>query len=191
MDKRDGLRQRDRTGAAAAAQLGKKEQQALELLSKAQRTQTDLEKVEARMAEIASQVDSGLNRDVERNLLQEMSKLRQLKQSLQTEAMAALDAAAGLTPASNDPTMVQGSGGEISAAASQPNITQTKMSRAQRSAAESTPGALLKAGTGRESDIDWCALLMVYVKAAAMFALVFWLVRSQVIFPRAPRLPRG
>ena len=180
-----GLRQRSGARAAqpAAAQLGEKEQQALalKLLSKARAKQKEVEHVEARMDEIAEMVECGLNRDSERALLQEMSQLRHRKQALQKEAMGALDEAAELRPGVAV-TQLSGAGrGTPAASSTRPEATATtKMSRAQRVAAESTPGALLKSGSGGEtSKIDWCALAMVYVKAAAMFAFVFWLVRSE------------
>ena len=181
-----GLRQRSGARAAqpAAAQLGEKEQQALalKLLSKARAKQKEVEHVEARMDEIAEMVECGLNRDSERALLQEMSQLRHRKQALQKEAMGALDEAAELRPAGVAVTQRSGAvRGTPAASSTRPEAAATtKMSRAQRVAAESTPGALLKSGSGGEtSKIDWCALAMVYVKAAAMFAFVFWLVRSE------------
>ena len=186
-----GLRQRSGARSAAvqpaAVQLGEKEQQALalKLLSKARAKQIDVEHVEARMDEIAELVDSGLNRDTERDLLQEMSQLRHRKQALQKEAMAALDEAAELRPALSGAEVKQRSTprrGTLAASSTQPETTAaTTLSRAQRVATESTPGALLKPGSGgATSKIDWCALAMVYVKAAAMFAFVFWLVRSEL-----------
>jgi predicted nucleic acid-binding Zn-ribbon protein len=159
MSEQTSLRKR-----SSGAQLDEREQEALTLLSKAQAKQKEVETAEARMAEIAEQVDSGLNRDTERALLQEMSKLRRRKQELQKQAMAALETAS-----------------RPSGTAGQPDTATKMMSRTQRAAAESTPGALLKGQSARgESGIDWCALVMVYVKAAAMFAFVFWLVRFQI-----------
>lgn len=162
-----------RKRTALAPKPSVKEQQVLQLLATARERQKDVEQVETRMAEIADKVDSGLNRDAERNLLQEMSKLRQRKKVLQKKAMAALDEAAGHAPSS--PARKDSADGVETR---QPEPAAMKLSRTERAAAESTPGALLKQ-SGEKSEIDWCALVMVYVKAAVMFALLFWLVRFQ------------
>lgn len=164
---------------SSGAQLGERDQAALALLSKARAKQQEVENVEARMDEIAGQVDGGLNRDTERTLLREMSQLRRRKQELQKEAMAALDDAAGLAPKAPGVPAELSTGSRPSGTVRQ--TSSKPMSRTQRAAAESTPGALLKAQSASgESEIDWCALVMVYVKAAAMFAFVFWLVRLQL-----------